>query len=286
MNEFEIIKHYFDWGVGIGDDCAVIDIDNTKQLVTTVDTLIQNVHFPENTSATDIAYKSLAVNLSDLAAMGATPKYFTLALTLPKIDKKWLSDFSKSLKFLAKKYNIDLVGGDTTKGHLSISINATGVVNKNQALLRSNAKIGDGIFVSGVLGAAALALEQINNSQVPQKNALQKLNRPNPRVDLGLKIKNFANSCIDLSDGLSQDLSHILNMSNVGGKIYTDKIPIFKGASLENALCGGDDYELCWTGDINSDNQIEDSSQIGIITKKTGLYLDDKLLNAKAYQHF
>lgn len=154
MNEFELIEKYFNWTgsnpdvIGVGDDCALITIDSNSQLATSVDTLIEGVHFPKNTSAADIAHKALAVNLSDLAAMGATPEYFTLALTLPEFDESWLKEFSNALKTLANQYNITLVGGDTTKGQLSISINVTGVVEKNKALLRSSAQVGDVIFVS------------------------------------------------------------------------------------------------------------------------------------------
>lgn len=309
MNEFELIEKYFNWKnlnldiLGVGDDCALISIETQHQLATSVDTLIESVHFPKNTSAHDVAYKALAVNLSDLAAMGATPLYFTLALTLPTIDESWLKDFSSSLKALSKKYNIQLVGGDTTKGALSITINATGVLSKDQALLRSTAKVGDYIFVSNTIGDAALAWQQIQNNKIPSLELLKKFNTPEPQVVLGQKLLGIANSCIDISDGLEQDLSHILSKSGVGAKINISDIPLSDEVLtyIENTkdwclpLAGGDDYELCFTvsqDKVEKIQEIENSlgiplKAIGIITEKPGIErmaMFDQ--DCHSYQHF
>ena len=302
MDEFSLINKYFDWDQGIGDDCALMSIDNGRQLATTVDTLIEGVHFPTETSAQDIAYKALAVNLSDLAAMGATPLYFTLALTLPSVDKKWLEGFSESLKALAKQYNISLVGGDTSKGSLSITINATGIVKKTQALLRSGAQVGDSVFVSNTLGDATLAWQQIQNQQTPSIALLKQFNRPEPRIKLAQRLLGVANSCIDISDGLEQDLSHILSRSKVGVSIDLEALPLSSEVAqyIANtqdwcvALAGGDDYELCFTvpnTHIDSVKSIAKDldiklTKIGVIVEKQGLEIKGLNKTCKSYQHF
>ncbi|MBA5249083.1 MAG: thiamine-phosphate kinase [Gammaproteobacteria bacterium] len=301
MNEFDLIYQYFDWGVGIGDDCAVIDTATHQQLVTTVDTLIEGVHFPNQTSPADIAYKALAVNLSDLAAMGATPYYFTLALTLPMLDKVWLKRFSSALRVLATEYNIQLIGGDTTKGALSITINATGTI-QNQILMRSGAEVGDGIFVSNTLGDAALAWQQIQKQQNPSAALLKQFNRPQPQVKLGQALSTIANSCIDVSDGLQQDLSHILARSKVGASIDVSALPmtdevaqhIAKTGDWCVALAGGDDYELCFTVPalkIEAVQSIEKKlgivlTKIGVITHQQGLKIEGLDKTCQSYQHF
>ncbi len=311
MDEFSLIASYFNWGrgssnlvnLGIGDDCAVINIDANYQLVTSVDTLIEGVHFPSNTSASDIAYKSLAVNLSDLAAMGAHAKYFTLALTLPDINKQWLGQFSASLKSLANEFNIVLVGGDTTKGTLSITINVTGVVENNKALLRSSAQVGDLIFVSNTIGDAAYAWKQLQSNQVPSKHIINQFNRPKPQLFLGQKLSTIANACIDISDGLEQDLTHILKRSKVGASINLDDIPltnevktyIKKTNDWCLALAGGDDYELCFTVPVKNMDLLKalqnkhniTLTQIGIINESmalTKIGSFDK--QCCSYQHF
>ncbi len=308
MGEFSLINQYFNWhndsvDLGVGDDCALISIDPNQQLATSVDTLIEDVHFPKNTNPSDIAYKALAVNLSDLAAMGATPKYFTLALTLPSKDESWLCNFSNSLKSLAQKHQITLAGGDTTKGKLSISINVTGVVDKGKALLRSGAKVGDIIFVSNTIGDAALAWKQLQDDKVPSEELLKQFNTPDPQVLLGQKLLGVANSCIDISDGLEQDLSHILKHSNVGATLNLTDIPMSDEVLtyVEETkdwclpLAGGDDYELCFTvsqSKLKAVEKIEAElgvslSPIGIITKKLGierLAMFDE--DCQPYQHF
>jgi thiamine-monophosphate kinase len=309
MNEFKLIEKYFNWNnstadvVGVGDDCALITIDKNSQIATSVDTLIEGVHFPENTSAADIAHKALAVNLSDLAAMGATPRYFTLALTLPEFGESWLEEFSNALKALADQYHIALVGGDTTKGKLSVTINVTGTVEKNKALLRSSAQVGDVIFVSNTIGDAALAWQQIQQNIKPSNHLLSQFNTPSPQVQLGRSLVGIANACIDISDGLEQDLAHILKRSNVGARINLFDIPLSLEVQthIENSqdwclvLAGGDDYELCFSvapenlvklKKIEKDLNIK-LSAIGSITQDKGIErvggFDKK---CSSYQHF
>jgi thiamine-monophosphate kinase len=309
MNEFDLIEKYFNWKnedpslLGVGDDCALISIDSQYQIATSVDTLIEGVHFPKNTSASDIAHKALAVNLSDLAAMGATPQYFTLALTLPEFDKNWLKDFSSSLKALAKLHHVSLVGGDTTKGMLSITINVTGIVDKGEALLRSSAQVGDTIFVSNALGDAGLAWQQIQQNIRPSESLLKSFNTPDPQIKLGHALLGVANACIDISDGLEQDLSHILKQSNLGARINLADIPLSDEVRTYIqetqdwclVLAGGDDYQLCFTVAQNKIKQIEQLSQdlnvkltpIGMIIKETGLERLDKFeKKCTPYKHF
>ncbi|ALE51910.1 thiamine-monophosphate kinase [Candidatus Thioglobus autotrophicus] len=309
MNEFDLIEKYFNWknlnsnDLGIGDDCALVSIDAHQQIATSVDTLIEGVHFPKGTSASDIAHKALAVNLSDLAAMGATPKYFTLALTLPEFDESWLLDFSSTLRVLANQYQITLVGGDTTKGALSITLNVTGTISQGRALLRSAAQAGDHIFVSNSIGDAALAWRQIQQKLTPSDQLLQHFNTPNPQVELGCALVGVANACIDISDGLEQDLGHILKRSNVGARIDLSQIPLNKEVQsyIQKtqdwcvALAGGDDYELCFSvapENLEKLKAIEKNlkiklSEIGVITQNKGIErVGDFDKKCQSYQHF
>ncbi|MDH5395283.1 MAG: thiamine-phosphate kinase [Gammaproteobacteria bacterium] len=266
-SEFDIIRQYFmlensrdDVSVGIGDDAAVLSVPAGYQLVQSMDTLVAGVHFPLETSAGDIAYKSLAVNLSDMAAMGATPAWFTLAITLPDDDSEWLQSFSKSLAALAQKYNLQLVGGDTTHGPLCISICINGFIPTGTALLRKNANVKDKVYVSGTIGDAALALVAWQGQYLLRNDTTyylnKKLNRPEPQVELGLLLRDYASACIDISDGLAADLGHILQESKLGATIYFEKIPLsneFKlnviddNLAIPLVLSGGDDYQLCFT---------------------------------------
>jgi len=309
MREFDLIKQYFTWGendssitLGVGDDCAVGDIDTGYQFVSSIDTLISGVHFPQETSAADIAFKALAVNLSDIAAMGAIPKHYTLALTLPEVDKAWLQDFSQSLKQLSQQFGVSLIGGDTTRGVLSITISIVGWVENGKALLRSGAKIGDGIFVSNTIGDAALALRQLKGNDSPNLDCLAKLNRPTPQVELGLSLLGVASACIDISDGLEQDLSHILSRSNVGALIEVDKIPlsvplmdyVSESKDWSPVLSGGDDYELCFTVPSNKQSMLANIAskcdvkitQIGFIRDSAGLEVKGAQNVGESYQHF
>ena len=299
MNEFELIQNYFNWPLsdpdielGIGDDAAIFNLDSGYQLVTTTDTLSEGVHFFKNDSPEDIAYKSLAVNLSDIAAMGATANCFTLALTLPKLDEIWLKQFSESLKQTSEKYNVSLIGGDTTRGPLNITITMMGVVETSKAIKRSGARNGDNIYVSGEIGDAALCLKKINAGERPHKAELIKLNRPIPRIELGSALKGIANSCIDISDGLEQDLSHIIKASKVGAMVDIQELPLSQSMIkyIENnndwalPLCGGDDYELCFTAPENFNSEIINIAEFcKIKITKIGVINDSKDLKIKGY---
>jgi thiamine-monophosphate kinase len=264
MNEFELITHFFanktpnqrqDVILGVGDDCAVLTVPQGQQLLISMDTLVQGVHFPESTPPYDIGYKALAVNLSDLAAMGAIPAWFTLSLTVPSLDKSWLSAFSDGLFELAQEFNLQLVGGDTTRGPLSITIQVHGFAPTGSAITRSGAKPGDLIYVTHTLGDAGLALQLLLDEKPVPASILKQLNRPYPRVEEGLILREFASAMIDISDGLIADLSHILNQSKVGAVIHTEQLPLSEeltqavdpAQAIQYALSAGDDYELCFT---------------------------------------
>jgi len=312
MNEFEIIQHFFskqathrkDVIIGIGDDAALVSIPPNKQMVITTDTLVNDVHFPIDAHAFDIGYKALAVNLSDLAAMGATPAWLTLSLTLPHIDKKWLEEFSRGFFVLATEFEAQLIGGDLTKGPLTITIQAQGLVNPGEAILRHTAKPGDLIYVTNTLGDAAAGLaylqHKINLNSLSHEKFLTKLNRPFPQIKMGKQLVNIATAAIDISDGLIADLNHILEKSEVGAEIIVDHIPLSEDLcasmnqmdALNFALNGGDDYELCFTVPENKKNKVpKNCSCIGIITdtKKLDLQFSNGkkfVLNKMGYQHF
>lgn len=270
IDEFSLIEKYFNWknvsnalsaksiSIDIGDDAAVLNVPEKKQLVVTTDTLIAGVHFPVDTSPHAIGHKSLAVSLSDLAAMGADPAWFTLALTLPEVNEHWLEEFSVGLKTLAEQYAVQLVGGDTTKGELSITIQAMGWVDPEQVLTRSGAQHQDKIYVSNTLGDAAAGLgvlqEKLFLDPYDATECVSQLEYPQPQHSLSRLVRGFATSCIDVSDGLVNDLQHILKTSRVGVTLNTNKIPLShvlkkleKDKALAYALSGGDDYELLFT---------------------------------------
>lgn len=268
--EFDIIKRYFqrpisnnaDVIIGIGDDCAILDVPEGYHLAVTTDSLVSGVHFFADVDPYRLGYKSLAVNLSDLAAMGAIAKWVSLAITLPDINEPWLAEFCRGFFALADKYNVVLIGGDTTKGPLSITVSAKGIVKKGQVLTRANAAAGDLIFVSGPLGDGALGLAYKSEGKKLQQplafvNALE---ITEPRLKLASILSEYASSCIDISDGLSQDLSHILQKSQCKAQLQLQQLP-FSDAMLDEikadtlslvdawqlALTGGDDYELLFT---------------------------------------
>lgn len=311
LDEFGLIRRYFvglttsvDGVVlGIGDDAALLQVPAGQELLVTTDTLVAGRHFPMETPAFDIGWKSLAVNLSDLAAMGATPRWFTLALTLPELHPNWLADFSAGLKSLADAHHIALVGGDTTRGPLSISITAMGLVPQGGALRRSGAKAGDVIAVTGTLGDAALALRHLQGGGVVNQQLLQRLYRPEPRVTAGIELRDLARAALDLSDGLAGDLRHILDASDVGAEIHLHQLPqssAFTLAHPEDAHAlqtqGGDDYELlvCLPPEklAQARQQLDvPLTAIGRVTTQAGLrFLDASgqavALAARGYQHF
>ncbi len=266
LSEFELISEYFsnqtsvreDVLLGVGDDCALLQTPAGMELAVTSDTLVEGIHFQKGTDPEALGHKSLAVNLSDLAAMGAEPAWVTLALTLPQTDQEWLKAFSHGFSSLAAKYNVALVGGDTTRGPLSITVTAHGFVKPGAALRRSGARVGDLIFITGSLGDAALVLlhRQGGYSVDSGLAALeQRLDRPQPRLVAGCSLVGIASSAIDISDGLVSDLGHICEMSGVGARLLLDQIPISpyvegylqQGGDWSTVIAGGDDYELCFT---------------------------------------
>jgi thiamine-monophosphate kinase len=264
MSEFNLIKKYFtrptpQADLGVGDDSALIRVAAGIQLAISSDMLVAGTHFLHDCAPYDIGWKSLAVNVSDMAAMGANPKWATLAIALPNVDEAWLAEFSRGFFDCADAFNVDLIGGDTTRGPLNISVTIMGEVPIGTALRRDGAQVGDDIWVSGQLGSAALGLAHLQGKINLNNDALEanihELHRPMPRVNLGLKLREIATSCIDISDGLLADLGHILEASNCGATIDLEKIPCidFLKNDLQNPqfqtfiLAGGDDYELCFT---------------------------------------
>jgi len=267
-SEFSLIARYFDRvrssrfdvETGIGDDCALLNIPEKQTLAISTDTLVSGIHFLPDIDPADLAYKALAVNVSDLAAMGADPAWLTLALTLPSVDENWLESFSESLFEQLNYYDMQLIGGDTTKGPLSMTLGIHGYVPVGRALKRAGAKPGDWIYITGTPGdsAAGLAILQerlVVDDATDKQYLLQRHLRPTPRVLHGQALRDLASSAIDLSDGLVSDLGHILKASNCGARIDLDMLPysaaMTKHVDAEQAmrwaLSGGEDYELCFT---------------------------------------
>lgn len=264
MSEFDVIRRHFQWSapaeglrLGIGDDAALVAPSPGQELAIAVDTLVAGVHFPADTPPAAIGHKALAVNLSDLAAMGAVPRWFTLALTLPQADPDWLAAFAGGLRTLAGASNIALIGGDTTRGPLCVSVQVIGEVPAGQALRRDRARAGDRILVSGHLGdaALALALDISADDLEPDRRTLRgRLDRPLPRLALGQALRGLATAAIDISDGLLADLGHILTASGLGAGLEVDRLPAspafraqsggWPGDPRDLQLAGGDDYEL------------------------------------------
>ena len=271
MGEFDLIARYFTRptpraALGVGDDCALLRLAPGMQLAVSSDMLVEGRHFFPDVSPENLGHKALAVNLSDLAACGARPLAFTLALALPQIDEAWLAVFSRGLFALADAHGCELVGGDTTRGPLNICITVFGEVPAGQALLRSGAQAGDDVYVSGTLGDARLALHALQGQITLPPDMLgqarQRLERPTPRVALGLALRGVASAALDVSDGLLGDLQHLLDASRVGATLHTgvainliaacahihwSKATVDSKTQLEYVLGGGDDYELVFT---------------------------------------
>ena len=245
--------------MGIGDDCALLRPDAGLELAVTTDMLVEGRHFLPGADAEALGHKALAVNLSDLAAVGATPRWVTLALALPAADERWLAAFARGFFALAERYEVDLIGGDTARGPLlTICITALGEVPSGVAMYRAGARPGDDVWVSGELGGAALALAH------PEAQAVaQRLHRPEPRVELGERLRGLAHAAIDVSDGLAGDLGHILERSQVGAVLEYAKIPRpaaferFRELEADCVLSGGDDYELLFTAAQPQRREIE-----------------------------
>lgn len=264
MSEFDLIKRYFNRAtpgtlLGVGDDAALLQASAGNVLAVSTDMLVSGTHFLPDADPFLLGHKTLAVNLSDMAAMGATPRWATLAIALPDADGTWLEKFSAGFFSLAQRYRVDLVGGDTTRGPLSLCVTIIGELPPGAALLRSGAQIGDQIWVSGRLGDAALALAHLQGRIALSGDEFAfcapALYQPQPRVELGLALRGLANCAIDISDGLLADLGHILDASNVGARIGLMDLPVSLPVSsnygrplgIQCALAGGDDYELCFT---------------------------------------
>ena len=315
MGEFELIQRFFTRperpkarGVvlGIGDDCALLQPTFGMHLAVSCDMLVAGRHFFADTAPRALGHKALAVNLSDLAACGARPLGFTLALALPEANAAWLEPFSQGLLALADAHGCELVGGDTTQGPLNICITVFGEVPSGQALLRSGARAGDDIYVSGTLGDARLALEALQGKRVLPDAVLaqarQRLEQPTPRVDLGLALRGIASACADISDGLLGDLGHILARSGVGATVQTfnaiNLIAVCAHSAwarglfgtengstqrLQCVLAGGDDYELVFTAPALQRSAVQAAStasatpvtRIGQIEAQAGLRLVD-----------
>ncbi len=262
--EFNLIQQYFTrpshhTNLGVGDDAALISPSAGMELAISADMLVADTHFFSDADAYSIGWKSLAVNVSDMAAMGANPKWATLAIALPEINHAWLAEFSRGLFACAKEFDVDLIGGDTTRGPLTISVQIMGEVPAGQAIKRSGAKLEDDIWVSVCIGAAATGLAHLQKKVVMPAGELQiglaALHTPQPRVALGLALRTIANSCIDISDGLLADLGHILEASQLSARLDLALIPTLdfihhnlqQPAFQHYLLAGGDDYELCFT---------------------------------------
>lgn len=266
LSEFDMIARYFTRplrpgspaALGVGDDCALLAPALGMQLAISTDMLVEGRHFFAGADPRQLGHKCLAVNLSDLAAMGAKPLAFTLALAMPAPDEAWLAPFAQGMFALAEQHACELIGGDTTRGPLTISITVFGEVPLEQALRRSAAQAGDDIWVSGTLGEARLALAALSGELVLDEASLAaaapRLHAPTPRVALGLALRGIAGAAIDVSDGLAGDLGHILAQSGVGAVVDVDALPAgpmlaYQVPALQRAYClaGGDDYELCFT---------------------------------------
>jgi len=265
MDEFALIERFFqsiphertDVVFGIGDDAACLQVTAGQQLLVSSDTLVSDVHFCQTWDAYDIARKAVMVNVSDIAAMAGTPCWLSLALTLPSYDEQWLQRFSQGLRDSLNQFNIALIGGDTTRGPLSMTLTIHGLVSAGKAIRRSGAKPGDKIYVSGEIGAAALAVSFMGtqgNDESDMVALLKKLKVPQPRIDLGPYLQAYATAAIDISDGLSADLNHVCVASHAGACLNIENIPVhplvkkYQGDNaLDFAMSGGDDYELCFT---------------------------------------
>jgi thiamine-monophosphate kinase len=315
MGEFDLIERYFKRPaqqavLGVGDDCALLKPTAGMQLAISSDMLVEGRHFLSTVDPASLGHKALAVNLSDLAACGATPTAFTLALSLPRVDEAWLAGFSSGLLQLADAHGCELVGGDTTQGPLNICITVFGEVPPGDALLRHNAQVGDDIYISGTVGDARLALEVFRGTQSLDATGLAytrlRMERPTPRVALGMALRGVANAAIDVSDGLLGDLGHILKRSGAGAEVDTAWLQASNtqrhsagndadaGISpwlaalpwnkrLDYALAGGDDYELCFTAPVEQREMVHAAAwesdtpvtRIGRITAQPGLVVLD-----------
>lgn len=319
MGEFELIRRFFDRGparrveLGIGDDCALLSPAPGTTLAITTDTLVSGRHFLPDVDPARLGHKSLAVNLSDLASMGARPLAFTLALALPEADARWLEGFASGLFALADRFGCELIGGDTTRGPLNIGITAFGELPAGCALRRDRAEPGDDLWVSGELGGGVLAL-QLRRADVDlgpisaeaAAQAFDRLDTPEPRVALGIALRHLARAAIDVSDGLLGDLGHICERSRVGAEVHWESVPLAPALAAAApqarpglALAGGDDYELLFTAPPENRSAIEalaerlglPLSRIGSVVSGAGVRVLDAggrpvTIDRKSHDHF
>lgn len=294
MSEFDLIARIHaratrrdDVILGIGDDAAVLQLPAGRALVVATDTLNSGVHFPPETAAADIGWKALAVNLSDLAAMAALPAWCTLSLSLPESNPSWLDAFLDGFMDLAAAHDVALVGGDTTRGPLSICVTVHGFVEPGRVLRRDGAQVGDDIWVTGTLGDAAAALSQWRTGGVIDPQLRMRLDRPTPRIAAGLALAGIAHAAIDISDGLLADIDHVCIASNVGAEVRIDALPASPAllAAFDHEArrglqaTGGDDYELCFTAPADAQARVRESlegegveiARIGRITDGSGV---------------
>jgi thiamine-monophosphate kinase len=316
MTEFDLIRRYFTRAtpnalLGVGDDAALLKVSEGCELAVSSDMLVSGTHFFPDADPFLLGHKTLAVNLSDMAAMGATPRWATLAMALPELSETWLGKFSAGFFALAQQYGVELIGGDTTRGPLNLCVTIFGEIPAHQALRRSGAQLGDEIWVSGTLGDAALALAHLQSriqlSDAEYVACAPDLHQPQPRVALGLALRNIANSAIDISDGLLADLGHILEASKLAASINFSALPV--SPTLRNhlqqalgkqcALSGGDDYELCFTAPVARHADLQHISArlklpltcIGKIVAGLGCLVHDAAGNpihmeSSGYEHF
>ncbi len=252
--------------VGIGDDAAVVTNNKQCQLVTTTDTMVEGKHFSKQAPAYGVGYKLMASNLSDIAAMGAVPRWATLNLTLARVDEVWLQEFSNGLLECASKHNVTLIGGDTTSGNqLNVSVHLSGEVPNNMAMLRSHAQVNDKIFVTGVIGLAASMLSHLQKQNYSHANLtesqLSALYKPSSRVDLAIELREIAHAAIDISDGLLHELDIVCEASHVGASLQLNSIPVDRDINLQQAITGGEDYELLFTAGHEHIDQIAQLSE-------------------------
>ena len=305
MDEFELIRRYFSRDalsrnavVGVGDDGALLRPTSGYDQVQVIDTLVEGVHFPANIDATDIGFRVVAVNLSDIAAMGAIPRWMTLALTLWDKDEQWVESFANGLYAAAAAHGVALVGGDTTQGDAVVAtVHVTGEVEKDGALLRSGAKAGDTVYVTGTVGDAAAGLALLQ-SDLADDELVQRFLRPQARIDEGRALRGRASAAIDISDGLVADLGKLAVASGVGAEIDIDRLPLSPallgrcdtGSAEQFALTGGDDYELCFTAPTGAIADLDGFTAIGVITEGDDVVCrrDGEIVevDTSGYRHF
>ncbi len=300
MNEFDLIAEILDElgavtggaavRVGPGDDAAVTGAPEAADLVSSIDAVVGDVHFPALAGASLIGYRSLMVSLSDLAAMGADPGFALVALTLPEMDAEWTRQLASGMARAAQAASAPLVGGNIARGPLTITVSVHGWVPEGSAITRAGARPGDGVYVTGELGGAAAALARgglADRQSVADLDALDaRYFLPMPRLEAGRRLRGSATSAIDISDGLLQDLGHLCRASGTGAELDGACIPVMAGAELQHALSGGDDYELCFTAAEEPAELDVTCTRIGTVVAGSVITLDGQPVSAAGYQHF